>query len=314
MARFAILGLLAFFSFNCFSSNLDDAVKLYNKKQNEAALKLFLVEAEAGSGVAMGYLADMYATGSGVKKDIAESNRFAQLATNLGDPRGENSLGVSFQRGEGVPRDLNNARQLFESSAAKGFSFAQRNIGDMYLNGDGVEKDYVKARFWLEKAAAQGQPQARNNLGTIYEKGLGVGKDLALAKKYFQQAADQGDEVARKNLELLKNKLSLPRPDINTIVKCAGYLQGYIKASGNGRTNTRLAQEANDFLELAGQLPNRAPVDIKAQNLANNLSQTYFSLVSHNQNMAYLQFTQNMQNVINKECVDPIFLKRDFEH
>ncbi len=172
-----------------------------------------------------------------------------------------------------------------KSSGCDGFSFP----ADIYTKLD---------KF----AQQQGHPNYQAKLAS--DK---AALDADLKKRAAAIAEDERKQRAQmqaaKDAEA-KRKASLPKPDINQIAKCAGYLYGYTKINNPlSETNKRLIQEANDFLNLFEDIKDRSPIAVKAMNIGNGLGQTYFA-TAQNGNMANVYLVQNMRNVINNECAE----------
>ena len=79
---------------------------------------------------------------------------------------------ASYTRG-----DYATAVSLYRLASDQGNAKAQNNLGVMYNNGQGVVQDYKEAVKWWRLAAAQGNAWAQNNLGIMYHYGQGVVQD-----------------------------------------------------------------------------------------------------------------------------------------
>jgi len=69
-------------------------------------------------------------------------------------------LAQLYANGLGVPRDLKRAAQLEKRAALRGYSIGQYNYGLALLRGHGVDYDLDGAKMWLDKAASQGDASA----------------------------------------------------------------------------------------------------------------------------------------------------------
>jgi len=148
------------------SDQFKDGFTAYTQGDHERALKLLQPLAQQGHAGAQFYLGNMYANGTGVKKDI------------------------------------NKAMQWFHKAAEQGYATAQWFLGWAYLNGErvGIQKNADEAAIWFLKAAKQGVPEAQYFLGNMYKDGVGVKKDIREAIRWYRKAADQGDLAAQYNL------------------------------------------------------------------------------------------------------------------
>ena len=124
---------------------------------------------------------------------------FRALAA-IGDPRGENGLGVLYLRGHGLERNLERAVALFRSAAEKGLRAAEKNLGELYAEGVGVPRDDALASHWFGLAAAKGDPGAQLSLGVMHAEGRGMTQDYARAMDLFRESATQGNAEAQANI------------------------------------------------------------------------------------------------------------------
>lgn len=124
-----------------------------NAKRNEKKGVKTLTQAIETSAVANYYLAQMYATGTGVDKDDAK------------------------------------ALELLKKAADKGIAYAQCQLGDKYFEGNGVTKDLTKAALLYLDAEAQNRlsPSSAKNLVKCYEQKLNVLPDLQNAQKRIEK-------------------------------------------------------------------------------------------------------------------------------
>jgi TPR repeat protein len=123
---------------------------------------------------------------------VAACSRLA----GLGDPAGQNRLGVLLSDGRAMPKDDVKAFDWYRRSAEQGHAPAQFNIASAYFFGRGVPPDTTKAIEWYRKAADQGFAQAQAVLGSLYRVGLGVPRDYLQAYVWFSLAVARGDADA----------------------------------------------------------------------------------------------------------------------
>ena len=132
--------------------------------------------------------------------DFATALREFRALAAIGDPRGENGLGVLYLRGNGLERNLERAVALIRSAAEKGLRAAEKNLGELYAEGVGVSRDDPVAAYWLGLAAAKGDPGAQLSLGMMHVEGRGIARDHARAMQLFRKSADQGNAEAQANI------------------------------------------------------------------------------------------------------------------
>ena len=142
----------------------------YDKKEYNAAAKLYLFAAEKGHADAQYMLARCYMTG------------------------------------RGVPVSEKDMVKWMTKAAEQGHAYAQNELGLCYKFGKGVEKSDSEAAKWFRKAAQQGNADGQCNLGICYEYGEGVEKSLETASEWYMRAAKQGHEEAKKYLNDIVNK------------------------------------------------------------------------------------------------------------
>ena len=99
-------------------------------------------------------MAVAYFNGRGVDLDHEEALRWARLAADQGNPRGQGLLAVAYFQGQGVELDYDEAARWAELAAEQDNGSAQVVLGTLYMNGYGVEQDFVAAYAWLTIAAS----------------------------------------------------------------------------------------------------------------------------------------------------------------
>jgi TPR repeat protein len=70
-----------------------------------------------------------------VPQDLAEALRWYRKAAEQGNPKGQNALGLLYERGDGVSQDLTLALFWFRKAVDQGYAKAQYNLGNMYFHG-----------------------------------------------------------------------------------------------------------------------------------------------------------------------------------
>jgi TPR repeat protein len=109
----------------------------------------------------LGYILDW-------SEENEEAVRIYRLAAEAGDPRGQLELGRMYLAGEGVERDPMAARNWFEMANAQGHVPATIQIAYAYLNGAmGYPQDYAQARVLFRQALDAGFKQAQTGLDAL---------------------------------------------------------------------------------------------------------------------------------------------------
>ena len=152
--------------------------------------------AEQGLARAQFLLAGDYADGVGVKPDQAEAFRWFRSAAYQGLAEAQFALGKCYARGEGVSEDVVEAVKWYQRAADQNFVEALDELGECFLEGTGVTTDIAEGVKWIRKAAEQGYAPAQNRFGLCYLKGQGVSKDFVQAYKWFDLGAAQGGALA----------------------------------------------------------------------------------------------------------------------
>jgi len=128
----------------------EKALATYNRGDLPGALPLFRQAAEAGSADAqawLGYLLDL-------AEDNVESVRWYRAAADQGHAEGLAGLADMYAKGEGVDKDLDEARLLYEKAADAGQDRAARVLALAYEKGGlGVEPDAGMAAYWKSREA-----------------------------------------------------------------------------------------------------------------------------------------------------------------
>jgi len=174
------------------------ALKLQQEAKLEEAIRLYQEAAEAGEPRAMTSLAAIFdpsgrALYSG--RDAAVALRWARLAAEAGDPRGQRYLGDFLLNGQGTDPDEAQALRWYRSAAEGRDLIAMRRLGLFY-----ADPDPIRARGWFRRAAEGGDALSMLNLSTL----LGLGPDAARhseeSLRWLRASADRGLAAAMTQL------------------------------------------------------------------------------------------------------------------
>jgi TPR repeat protein len=157
-------------------------------------------QAEKGDVEAQLRLGALYASGTGVTKDLKKAAKWHRQAAEQGLARAQYRLALDYADGEGVKPDQMQATKWFHKAADQGMVEAQLAMGLAFLNGSGVSVNGAEAVRWLRKASEQGSPAADYELGKCYFEGTGVSRDLSEGIKWIRQAAEEGNPAAQNRL------------------------------------------------------------------------------------------------------------------
>jgi hypothetical protein len=172
--------------------------------------------AEQGDWTAQYVLGNLYATGRGVRKDLAEAARLWKLSAEQGNALAQFNLGNAYANGEGVPVDYAEAGRWLLAAAEQGHEKAKANLGNRDFWTKASASGNPDALFWLGNAYAQfppidfrkavsfwkaaadkGHVNAQYNLGLAYFNGMGVKKDHSECYRLWIAAAVAGHHKAQ---------------------------------------------------------------------------------------------------------------------
>lgn len=152
-------------------------------------------------------IANRYAEGRGVARNMEEAVRWLERAANAGFVPAQFRLAGIYEKGTGVKKDLNAARKLYLAAAEKGHAKAMHNLAVLYAEGVDGKPDYRVAAQWFRKAAAHGVADSQFNLAVLYARGIGIEQNLAESYKWFALAAASGDQDAAKKRDEVATRL-----------------------------------------------------------------------------------------------------------
>ncbi|MBR3977553.1 MAG: SEL1-like repeat protein [Bacteroidaceae bacterium] len=140
------------------------------------------------------------------KKEFNAAAKLYLFAAEKGHADAQYMLARCYMTGRGVPVSEKDMVKWMTKAAEQGHDYAQNELGLCYKFGKGVEKSDSEAAKWFRKAAQQGNADGQCNLGICYEYGEGVEKSLETASDWYKRAAKQGHEEAKKYLDDIDNK------------------------------------------------------------------------------------------------------------
>ena len=185
------------------ADNIESGVYLYNQKRFNDAFPIIEKEANKGNSEAQYYLAKMYDSGHGARKNINKAYYWYTKSADQGNSNAQNNLAYMFSHGEGVKKNKRKAFELYSKSATQGNDAAQYNLALFYSEGIVVKQNWASAIYWFRKSAEQDYEKALNAMGIIYQFGKGVTIDRDEAIKWYKKAAEKGDVQSMWNLSTL---------------------------------------------------------------------------------------------------------------
>ncbi|KTC65410.1 enhanced entry protein EnhC (plasmid) [Legionella adelaidensis] len=203
------------------------------KKNTDAAKRYYTAAAKNGNSIAQYTLADDF-----LNSKHAQNKKLGLLwlnkAIGQGNLAAQVKLAEIYATGNAVPKDLNKAKELLDVPLAQGSVLAQIKMGEIaeaeknlplaktwYLKA--AEKDYIPAQIalsnlyyqtnspvfdpregylWLLKAAQQGSTDAQLALANMYKEGRFVAKNEELVQEWQEEAKEstkENSQQAQKN-------------------------------------------------------------------------------------------------------------------
>lgn len=224
MNKIIILILLPFISGEIFANNLNNALDVYNKGDEEMALTMLLPLAKSGSARAQFEVGKIYSKGKSETDTISfgKAIYWLQKAAEQRFLKAQYNLAILYDKGiydKGtLVRDGKKAVYWYQQAANAGVDRAQDALGMKYHKGEGVPLDHEKAFSLFKKAAEQGYPPAQFNLGSAYFEGLGVKKNVQKGILFWMKSARNGDLSAQFNLGTAHEEGKHVKQDINKAI------------------------------------------------------------------------------------------------
>ena len=103
--------------------------------------------------------------------DMDEAVRWYQIAANRGNVLAMGRLAWLYSTGTGVPQDAAFAFQYFLKAAQGGNAACMMNTAILYARGEGTPHNAHEALYWAEQAKKHGAPQAEQLINAIKKNG-----------------------------------------------------------------------------------------------------------------------------------------------
>lgn len=186
VAACGIAAGLAAFAACAFAGPQEDyaaGAKAYRAGDVSGAMALLRKSADAGHAPSQVLLADILDKAGFDEEAVA----YYRKAAGKGSADGEFGLGAMYASGEGVKRDLAEARKWFTRAAEKGHSQAVNVLAQAYMRGElGLDergREGPAALAWIRRAADNGYVPALQYLARAYRAGeLGLAIDVKQAE------------------------------------------------------------------------------------------------------------------------------------
>ena len=162
------------------------------------AMELALPRAQLGDPAAQTLLAELFAAGLGVARNMDDAAFWYKQAAEAGDASAQFKYGLMLLEGRYVEADQAKAAELMKKAADAGNAFAQFNHAQMLVSEKPGDAGVLEALPYFEKAAEQGIADAQYALAQIYRNTEGVPDEKrARAREFMEKAARAGYETAQ---------------------------------------------------------------------------------------------------------------------
>lgn len=173
-----------------FSGGIDNAIS----KNPAEAFRWFQLSANAGNVEALGFIAMMTQSGTGVEKNEKLAYELLQKAAFAGDQQALLAMGEYYFQAKNVKPDFSKAFEYFYRAAFQGNSRAQARLAEMYDYGLIGKNKFHLATYWATLSSIQGDPKGLIALGKL--KAWSFSRDTKNALILFHQALDKGENSA----------------------------------------------------------------------------------------------------------------------
>lgn len=196
---FSIAGLTFASLTSLAHADMVRAQELLKEKNYQAAFREYMESAKGGNIYAQYIIAQMYANGEGVDRDMREAAFWYAMAADRGHLKSQNNLANMYMDGFGILQNFDEAARWFKRAADQGNYLSMASLAELYQYGYGVEQDYEKAIHLYETSAKAGIGKAMNNLGFMHFGGFGVTQSYQHAYMWFSVAELTGNTQGRIN-------------------------------------------------------------------------------------------------------------------
>lgn len=167
------------------------------------AMDMALPLAEEGSAAAQALVAELFAEGFGVPRDLEQASFWYSQAAAGGDPAAQFKYAIMLLSGQHAAKDPERARDLMKQAADAGHALAQFNYGQMLVASNPGDDGLLEALPYFEKSAAQGIADAQYALAQIYGNAMGVEQEKReRAREWLRKAALAGYDTAQLDLAI----------------------------------------------------------------------------------------------------------------
>jgi len=162
------------------------------------AMDLAVQRAQLGDPAAQTLVAELFANGLGVARDMDSAAFWYKQAAEGGDASAQFKYGLMLLEGKYVEADQDMAGDLMKKAADAGNAFAQFNHAQFLVSQKAGDAGIFEALPYFEKAAEQGVADAQYALAQIYRNTDGVSDEKrGRARELMEKAARAGYDTAQ---------------------------------------------------------------------------------------------------------------------
>ncbi|QWD95415.1 sel1 repeat family protein [Polynucleobacter sp. MG-Unter2-18] len=166
---------------------------IHFQKDVEQSVKHYQIASDAGHATATYELFGCYLEGAGVPKDEQKAIELLKKAAEMGEPSAQAVMGIFISGGvHGFTQDQTEALHWFMKAAQGGSAHGQLRLADAYIAGELIQPNYEKAFEYYKKAADQDMLAACERLGIFYQTDAYNEKNAAEAFKWNMKGATLG--------------------------------------------------------------------------------------------------------------------------
>jgi hypothetical protein len=181
--------------------SVDAAYGAFQRGYYLTALELALPRAKLGDPASQTLVAELYARGLGLPKDMKEAAFWYAAAAEAGDTAARLKFALLLLEGRFVDKDRDKARELMRLAADAGNSSAQFNYGQLLITDQPGDEGVKRALPYMTQAAENGIADAQFALAQIYAYGVGLpAADPEKARGWLVRAARSGYDTAQLDL------------------------------------------------------------------------------------------------------------------
>lgn len=210
MKRYLLLllasSMMCFVTLNCaerlpLKLAIDIVRKAYNYNLRQKAIADIRVYAAERNDTAMFAMGMVYAQGLGINKDLVESKRWYEKASEAGYMKADYNLAMMYRRGIGVEQNFEKAYEYLLRASQSNYPQTLYAVGYFLYKGFGCSQNYIKAAEYFQQAAEKNHGYAMYMLGMCYRNGYGVDRDLSKAEFWLKKAAEKNVLPSQEELQ-----------------------------------------------------------------------------------------------------------------